>query len=166
MVFFAAIVIVVHVSNVAGVPAPLMREAQSHVEAMFRDIGVTIAWVDDAPSRGVHAAARLIVLPTARGAMRERFDAVLGAASRTPGGLGTAWVFFDRIRDHAERQVVPLSRLLACAIAHELGHVMQAVPGHSSTGVMRGTWTRREYRGAALGRLKFTEAIYSGSSSP
>jgi len=46
--------------------------------------------------------------------------------------------------------------VLACAIAHELGHLLQRSPQHTSNGVMRKAWSRRDYIHAAGGRLEFT----------
>ncbi|HYE87430.1 MAG TPA: hypothetical protein VEA16_13805 [Vicinamibacterales bacterium] len=158
MSFVAALTIVVHVSNLAAVPDPVIRAAQSEVAALFLDAGVEIRWVDDVVPGGARVEARLILVPHASGAHRDAGGkAIFGAASRTPGGMGTAWVFYQRITQHAERYSVPASRLLACAIAHELGHVIQDTPSHSASGVMRATWRMRDYRQAALGRLRFTE---------
>ena len=47
------------------------------------------------------------------------------------------------------RRVAPV---LACAIAHELGHLLQRSPQHTANGVMRKAWNRRDYiRAAAAG---------------
>jgi hypothetical protein len=153
MASLISIAIIVHVSNLA-VPTLLLREAQAQAAALFADAGVTIEWIDDT-SAGVHTEARLILLPRASGALGGRFDTVLGAASRTPSGSGTAWVFVDRINEYADRHSVPLVSLLACAIAHEIGHLIQERPEHSDRGVMRQTWQRADYRRVARQRLRF-----------
>ena len=162
----AALTVVVHVSNLAGVPATVVRDAQADVTALFREVGVAVRWVDDVPHVGAHVEARLILLPRADGALRTRSTVVFGAASRTPGGLGTAWVFYRRVADHAERHALFASRLLACAIAHELGHVLQRAPGHSDSGLMRATWRAAEFRSAALGQLRFTSADAAAFTLP
>jgi len=46
--------------------------------------------------------------------------------------------------------------VLACAIAPELRHLLQRSPQHTSNGVMRKAWSRRDYIHAAGGRLEFT----------
>lgn len=148
-----ALAIVVHVTNLA-VPSHLLRDAQIQAAALFADVGVTIEWVEDS-HQGAHTEARLILLPHASGSVGGRFDAVLGAASRTPAGSGSAWVFVDRIAEHADRHAVPVAQLLACAIAHELGHLLQSKPAHTDRGVMKETWQRSDYRRAALNRLRF-----------
>ena len=153
----AALALVVHVTNLAAVPPAVLRDAQQEVAALFRDIDIAIEWQDDTPHDSAHVEARLILLPREEGALRDSFVTVLGAASRTLAGSGTAWVFYNRVAHHADRNAVPLSRLLACAIAHELGHVVQALPSHADRGLMRSNWGPPEYRSAALGRLKFAE---------
>ena len=158
-----SIAIIVHVSNLA-VPEFLLRDAQAQAAALFADAGVTIEWIDDT-SAGVHTEARLILLPRASGALGSRFDTVLGAASRTPFGSGTAWVFLDRVTAYADRHAVPLAHLLACAIAHEIGHLLQDRPGHSDTGVMRETWQRADYRRAARQRLRFEPQDFARSKT-
>jgi hypothetical protein len=154
-----ALTVIVYTSNLAAAPAAVVRDAQARVTQLFADAGVIVEWQDDVP-HGVHAEARLVIASRPGGSFRNTFDTVLGAASpsSSPHGTGTAWVFFDRIAEHSERHAVPLSRLLACAIAHELGHVLQVRPGHSDRGVMRATWRKAEYRSAAIDRLLFTAA--------
>jgi hypothetical protein len=51
---------------------------------------------------------------------------------------------------------VPVSRLLACAIAHEIGHLLQTEPAHEPSGLMRAVWTRTDFRQLSAGRLRFT----------
>ena len=163
MASLISIAIVVHVTNLA-VPTYLLRDAQAQAAALFADAGVTIEWVDDT-SAGVHTEARLVLLPRASEALRGGFDTVLGAASRTPSGTGTAWVFLDRITASADRHAVPLAHLLACAIAHELGHVLQQQPQHTEEGVMRETWRRADYRLAARQRLRFGPQDFARSKA-
>src|SRR6185436_15400872 len=154
----AALALVVHITNLAAVPPAVLRDAQVEVAALFHDIDVTIEWQADAPRDGAHVEARLILLRREEGALRGSFVTVLGAAVRKEGGGGTAWIFYDRVAHRADQNAVPLSRLLACAIAHELGHVVQPLPSHSDLGLMRANWGEVEYRMAALGRLKFSGA--------
>jgi hypothetical protein len=46
--------------------------------------------------------------------------------------------------------------ILACVIAHEIGHLLLGPNSHSRTGVMKGKWSAEELRGAGWGRLRFT----------
>jgi hypothetical protein len=46
--------------------------------------------------------------------------------------------------------------VLACAIAHELGHLLLPMRGHSAAGLMRACWSRDEFQRAEQGQLKFS----------
>src|ERR1044072_9388656 len=92
----AALALIVHVTNLAGVPTVVLRDAQTEVAALFRDIDITIEWQDDALRDAAHVEGRLILLPREEGALRGSFVRGLGAAVRNEGGGGTAWVFYDR----------------------------------------------------------------------
>ena len=164
MVPLLALTILVHVTNLSAAPNAVVRAAQIEARAIFRDAGVDVEFADD-QTASAHADIRLILVQHADGALRNSFDAVLGAAARTPEGAGTAWVFYEMIAEHSERYVVRLSSLLACTIAHEIGHLLQPHPSHEERGVMRATWRRDEYRRAALGRLRFNSTDLRGASS-
>ena len=41
----------------------------------------------------------------------------------------------------AERSVLNKGTILGYAMAHEIGHVLLNIPGHSASGVMKGHWT-------------------------
>jgi len=52
MAAVVALTIVIHLTNIAGVPATVMRDAQQQVIEMFRDAGVDVRWSADGCSRG------------------------------------------------------------------------------------------------------------------
>jgi hypothetical protein len=151
-----ALTLTIHVANVADVPPAVMRSAQEQVSRIFDGIGIEIAWsTDDHVLRGDQQALRLTLLPYETGALNGA-GAVLGAAIPTRPGAGTAWVFYRRVEREADRHGVAVAPVLACAIAHELGHLLQRAPQHTAGGVMRQAWGRRDYIHAAGGRLQFT----------
>ncbi len=150
-----ALSILVHLTNAADVPAPVLRETQHEVAAMFGDIGVHIEWSEARATRGAEAI-RVILLPYETGALRLDQRMILGAAMGSPAGVGMAWVFYRRVTAEANHHGVPIDRLLACAVAHELGHLLQNSPAHTNSGLMRATWDRLDFRHAARGRLRFT----------
>ena len=45
--------------------------------------------------------------------------------------------------------------MLACAIAHELGHLLLPVRTHAPAGLMRACWSRDEFHRAEQGQLTF-----------
>lgn len=150
------IVLIVFVTNLAGVDSAVLRAAQTEARELLAPVGIDVQFEEDL-HRGVHADARLVLVPREDGALRTGFISVLGAAKRRPNATGgTAWVFYDRVAHRADHYAVPLNKLLACAIAHELGHLLLASPSHEPHGLMRANWSEVEYRKAALGRLRFS----------
>ena len=155
---FIALAIVIHLTNVADVPDWIVRDAQQQVTDLFRDAGVEVRWEIGGQSRGHVEAVRLTLLPHATGALRDHGRAVLGAAMPSSNGIGTAWVFYQRVAREAERHGVAVAPILAGAIAHEIGHLLQQERGHTERGLMRACWNRADYLRASAGRLRFSVA--------
>jgi hypothetical protein len=150
-----ALAIVIQFTNAADAPPSIVRDAQAQVTRLFLDVGVDITWSPESRAARGDRVLRLTLVPLEGGALLERGPAVLGAAIPARGG-GTAWVFYRRVERAAERHAVAVAPVLACAIAHEIAHLLQAVPGHSERGVMRAAWNHADYVGAASGRFRFT----------
>jgi hypothetical protein len=55
-------------------------------------------------------------------------------------------VDYSRVKEVADRAGVHVDRMLGCVAAHELGHVLLGSNSHSSSGIMVGSWTRRELK--------------------
>jgi hypothetical protein len=55
-----------------------------------------------------------------------------------------ATVFHDQVQAVARRTGVARSELLGRALAHEVGHLLLGVRGHSRSGIMRAVWTDDE----------------------
>jgi hypothetical protein len=156
---FAILSIIIHVTNLAGAPPAIVRDAQHLVTDMFREAGVDVRWAPERESlRGHVDAVRVTLLPHETGALQRAHRAVLGAAMPSATGVGTAWVFYDRIAREAARHGVAMTPVLASAIAHEIGHLLQASPGHAEHGLMRSAWNRGDYLRAGNGRLRFSAA--------
>ena len=158
MAAVVALTIVIHLTNIAGVPATVMRDAQQQVIEMFRDAGVDVRWSADGCSRRDAGAVRLTLLPYETGALQRDHRAILGAAMPSSDGIGTAWVFYNRVEREAERHGVAIAPVLASAIAHEIGHLLQRTPGHADRGLMRAAWNHADYLRAINGRLRFSAA--------
>jgi hypothetical protein len=151
-----AITVVVQFANLAGVPPAVVREAKAAAADVLADIDVTVEWADAFESVPAGTAViRLTLLRREGGTLQSREGAVLGAAVRTQLGSRFAWVYYERVRQEADRHLVPTARLLACAMAHEIGHLVQVSPGHDREGLMRAVWTAADFRRASTGRLRF-----------
>ena len=152
-----AITVVVHIADLAGVPPPVLREAKAAAADILADIDVRVEWADASePPAPASPLIRLTILMHEGGALRSRDRSVMGAAVRTAMGTRVAWVYYERVRQEAARHLVPAARVLACAIAHEIGHLVQPSPGHVADGLLRAAWTAADFRRASAGRLRFT----------
>ena len=77
-------------------------------------------------------------------------------ASEETGPGSEAALAYDRIKDLARSWDADPRQLLGFAAAHELGHLLLRMPGHSRTGrCMRAAWNPEELRRAARGEFVF-----------
>ena len=154
-----AFAVVLHLSNAAAVPVPTLVRAQSEVVRVYRDIGVEIEWSPSGVLRGDQPQAiHVILIPYETGNLQQRPKAVMGAAIRTPQGTQVAYVFYRRVESEAAQYAVSPAFVLACAIAHEVGHLL--LPdgfqgGHAPAGLMRACWDRDDFVRADRGQLRF-----------
>ena len=153
----AAITLVIQLTNLSGASDVVVRDAQSEVVTILNDIGIATEWA--APSDRSISSRRDVMhvnlVPYEAGSLTRAPHQVLGAATRTGLGTPIALVFYQRVRQEADAYAVPPARVLACAIAHEIGHLLQTTPSHDSDGLMRGVWTRADFARLSAGRLRF-----------
>ena len=114
--------------------------AQELVEGIYRAAGVTVIW--GVPSTGEVDRRLTVTFTTTKTAPRGLSPEAMGVApSPGDGTRGTqAYVFVDRVEDFAAEHQLALSSVLACAIAHEIGHLLLPPNAHVEHGVMRGGW--------------------------
>ena len=60
------------------------------------------------------------------------------------GGVNVT-IFYDRLRDTATQRGISVNLLLAYALAHEIGHVLQRSTNHSPHGLMSEVWRTEEF---------------------
>ena len=145
----AAAALVIQITNVSDAPPAIVQAAQDEVTRLYAEIGVPLEWSEHQPS------IRIILLPYETGDLRLSEKQVMGASVRTAGGNLVAYAFYHRVHDLAHRYDVSTEQVLACAIAHELGHLLLPVRGHSADGLMRACWSRSEFQRAEQSQLKF-----------
>jgi hypothetical protein len=70
-----------------------------------------------------------------------------------------ATIYYEKIARRAQRDNSEAERsvLLGCVIAHELGHLLLAEPGHSANGIMQPQWGSTQIHQALAGNLLFTK---------
>ena len=152
-----ALAIVIHLTNAADVPPAVVHETRRLVTDIFLDAGVAVRWIADGRQQDGHVGVvRLTLLPLETGALQGDRRPILGAAIPSSTGIGTAWVFYQRVAREAERHGVAVAPILAGAIAHEIGHLLQRTRGHAERGLMRACWNRADYLRAGAGRLRFS----------
>lgn len=156
MTHLLAAALVLQISNLSGAPPSLVLRAQEEVTRVYAEIGVPIEWGGPSDAATDHPAAiRIVLLPYETGDLRRNEQQVMGAAMQSAGGSGIAYVFYRRVQAEAGRYEVSTGAVLACAIAHELGHLLLHVRAHAPSGLMRACWRRDEFRRAEQGRLGF-----------
>jgi hypothetical protein len=79
----------------------------------------------------------------------------MGATIWTDEGTPVVYVFYRRVEAEAQRYTVSLALVLACALAHEVGHVLMPEAGHSEAGLMRACWNRDDFNSVDRGQLRF-----------
>ena len=161
--------ITVRVYNYAGVSRGTLARAEEEASRIFREAGIETTWLDCPTSHaeeGALPACALLLGPagvdvriippsmaTRLRSPRER----LGLALPSQGGFASsAWVFFHRVEELAKSGIASPSQILACALAHEIGHLLLGPNQHSSVGIMRAHLDRNELKRASQGQLLFT----------
>src|SRR5262245_12813584 len=158
MMPIVSVALVLQLHNLAGAPPVTVTRAESEVARMYNDAGVHVEWAGTGASRTApDDVVRVILLPYESGELRRTPDTVMGAAVRAPGGTRIAYVFYRRVLAEAERYSVSTPYVLACAIAHELGHLLMPGGGHSRDGIMRACWNRDDFTRADQSALRFSE---------
>ena len=150
MTHMLAAALVLQITNFSGAPPAIVHAAQNEVTRLYAEIGVPLEWSGEQPS------IRIVLLPYETGDLRLSENQVMGAAVRTGNGNLVAYAFYHRVRVLAHRYDVSTELVLACAIAHELGHLLLPLRGHSAVGLMRACWSRNEFHRAQRGQLTFS----------
>ena len=156
MTHLLAAALALQISNFSGAPPSLVLRAQDEVIRVYGEIGVPVEWVGPSDAATDHPAAiRIVLLPYETGDLRRSEQLVMGAATRTPSGTAIAYIFYRRVQAEAGRYEVSTDVVLACAIAHEVGHLLLPSRAHAPAGLMRACWRRDEFRRAEQGQLGF-----------
>ena len=149
-----------------GISEPSMRTAAIETASTIVEMaGISVEWYDCTESglrpvcqdarRSGNFIARLMPALAPGTKLRPAIAALdtqgdteppLGFAVIDPDthGAKMATVFHDQVEAVARRTGVARSELLGRALAHEVGHLLLGVRGHSRTGLMRAVWTDEE----------------------
>lgn len=90
-------------------------------------------------------------------------ETVLGMSSPFADGGLNVRMFNDHVVEAASRHRRPYAAVLACAIAHEIGHVLLRSGSHEMHGLMSGVWTEHEYAHMGSDALLFFTGEEAGA---
>jgi hypothetical protein len=160
--------VVVLVYNYAAVSAYTLSRARERVNRLYRETGVEIEWLDPVTTSKYWSNSTLNPSQTFTVQMMIRSrrayqgsstpESVMGTALQGDENGGTFSLFYDQVVQVAGKYNQPLADILGLAIAHEMGHLLLPVPGHSNTGIMRAEWGSDDIRRGLVGSLVFTSA--------
>jgi hypothetical protein len=173
-------IMTVRISNYARVDAKELAEAEQVATSIFRDAGVTTRWVDtrdvseavysDREEKNAPGLSQIQVhiQSSSMAGSLGLSNEVMGLAPGRGPDRQLVYVFYDRVKELAQRQVVAQvrgemvaraggCRILGEMIAHEIGHILLNLPSHSESGIMRGDWDLNDLQDVAFGELLFTK---------
>jgi hypothetical protein len=121
-----------------------ISRAQLEASRMFAEISVRVVWVERRACSGDAIHIHLLDKTP------ENF--MPGALAFARPDTGTyIEVFYDRIMK-AERSSARW-RVLAYVLVHELTHILQGIPRHSQSGIMKALWVGEDYTAMHAGKL-------------
>jgi len=132
-----------------------LKDAEAQASRIFGTAGITVEW-GTAGASGLRVA---IVSAEMTRHLPSSVDALGFAPTDEIGTRGRrAYVFAGKVRDAADRLHLEFGKLLGCAIAHELGHLLLPVHSHTESGIMRGAWDPAHLPVAGSEYLRFVPA--------
>jgi len=169
--------ITIHVRNYAIVAPTTLAEAEEVATEIFRQAGVQTRWADtvltsendqeNSADRPAYSLADIQLSILSR-EMSDRLGFPKNVMGLVPGtDAQVAYVFYNKVdalfrsalnalcHGRMDRQV-SRAVILGHAIAHELGHLLLNLKGHSTQGIMRGEWGLKDLWDAAHRVLQFT----------
>jgi hypothetical protein len=158
------LVILIRVRDTARVPQDILTKAQADVTRIYREAGVEVLWPTaeslSAESNAVQRNALTVAILTMSQAEQIESggaDGRVGFAARAADGEGQlVYVIYDRVQLLTGGNGLHRERMLAIAIAHEIGHLLLPDNGHSTTGLMRPYWTPTDLRFVQRELIYFT----------
>jgi hypothetical protein len=148
----------VRVNDYANVSRKDLAKAEAQVTAAYRAAGFEVVWSpsESRPDAGSAATSsrsmevRVVILP------RDMAEKKCRAEALSDGVMGTAmtgtpdirdrlaYIFYNRIERVGMSNQIPIERALGHVMAHEIGHLLIGVNGHSDHGLMRPEWNPQE----------------------
>ncbi|MBV9225379.1 MAG: hypothetical protein JOY85_15205 [Acidobacteriaceae bacterium] len=153
-------IIKVRMEDSPSVSASIQRKAEKEASALLESGGIKVTWRDCSNiGECEHPLAADELILHLRAPLRQtnpegtQQDALGGAVTNSAGTGVSGWINYDLVLVIATREGVAPEMLLACAIAHEIGHLLGL--SHASLGLMQGHWSSREMPQLARAHLHF-----------
>jgi hypothetical protein len=152
--------VTIHLIDRANVPADVMAQAIVEASRIFQPTGVRLHWVRQGSDAAETLQAECGRLPGARFTITIQPRETSGLSSEANAiantRTGDIAVFYNRVRKSMadERRMLPI--FLGYVLAHEIGHVSQAVGQHTPSGIMKSDWTAWDYRYMEKRVLRFS----------
>jgi hypothetical protein len=145
------------VFNFRQVSTDLLSNAEKEADQIFGHAGFKIVWQEcptgNEPCR--IGPGPVYFLAIKAGPAQNKFLDVVSGQAIVSDRL--AVVYYDALPRVARGKTTPqqATTLLACVIAHELGHLLPGAHGHSLHGIMRDRWDIEQTRLALMSGLDF-----------
>jgi hypothetical protein len=149
-------IVVVRVENPHGFEAPALGGAQELATGIYGRAGVSLRWTVD---ETMEPDRTLILVLTSSVAVRSavRSEAMGAAPSPRDGTRGTrAYVFLNKVQSFAARHHLVAMQVLACVLAHEIGHLLLPPNAHWPNSVMQDRWHPSLFLSSSPRLLGFT----------
>jgi len=147
----------VMVFNFRQVSTDILSNAEREADQIFAHAGMKIVW-QECPTGNEPCRKRpgpVFFLAIKAGPAQNKFLDVVSGQAIIADHL--AVVYYDALPRVARSKTGPheASAVLACVIAHELGHLLLGAYGHSINGIMRDRWDIEQTRFALMSELDF-----------
>jgi len=152
----------VRVYDYAGIPADMVRLAESEAARIYAKAGVYLEWHECPVTAGAESAdptcsAPLtpsdIILRIVKRVNLVRIHASAENIGFTFGNMAT--VQMEPLQKSEGTRVCFSYQMLARAMAHEFGHALLG-PGHTSQGIMRASWGEEQLEFTGANDMVFT----------
>ncbi len=165
--------ITVRVYNFAQVEKKGLAQAEREATYVLRNAGIDLEWihcrtsaeeVPTVPACGFQPGPTDLVIRILPQEMAKRLSdnpdelgIALNPTEDDPNRFGNfIYILFHRVRAMANKRDATRAQILACGIAHEIGHLLLGNGSHSREGIMNARWGPKSLRLAARGKLVFS----------
>ena len=164
--------ITVLVFNFRQAPAETLLKAEKEAGRILEQAGVPVTWRDcptgNEPCR--KGSGRVFFLAMMLGPVQNKFLDTIAGYAVLPAHLATVYYDYLPRMPGGKSNKDDTALVLACVIAHELGHLLLGAHGHSIAGIMKADWGIDQTQRALMSQLSFlpeeARLMYAGPVGP